>query len=80
MICSPIRILKLLLLTARMLSYGERETLMFFNKKIDLSRFAPVNCPYDRVFKGVSGAWPDNYRLTSGHRDKYTFDNMARRA
>lgn len=53
---------------------------MFFNKKIDLSRFAPVNCPYDRVFKGVSGAWPDNYRLTSGHRDKYTFDNMARRA
>lgn len=65
MICSPLRILKLLLLTARMLFYGTRET--FFNKKIDLSRFSPVNCPYERVFKGaVSGAWPDKLSINIG--------------
>ena len=65
MICSPLRILKLLLLTARMLFYGTRET--FFNKKIDLSRFSPVNCPYERVLKGaVSGAWPDKLSINIG--------------
>lgn len=65
MICSPLRILKLLLLTARMLFYGAREK--FFNEKIELSRFAPVNCPYERVFKGaVSGAWPDKLSLNIG--------------
>lgn len=65
MICSPLRILKLLLLTARMLFYGTRET--FFNKKIDLSRFSLVNCPYERVFKGaVSGAWPDKLSINIG--------------
>lgn len=38
-----------------------------FNKKIDLSRFSPVNCPYESVFKGaVSGAWPDKLSINIG--------------
>lgn len=44
----------------------EREK-RFLIKKIDLSRFSPVNCPYERVFKGaVSGAWPDKLSINIG--------------